>query len=142
MNKVIKGKRYDTEKAQEIGYITGDVKYTNDLYYFWRETLYQKRTGEFFLYCKRIAGSKYANCCEDSSDYDEQIKPISFDEAKEWGEKNLTADEYEKVFGVVEVGKTITSISLSNETMNKMKQIAVSKKMSVSELIEELISNL
>ena len=141
MNKVIKGKRYDTEKAQEIGYCTGGAEYTNDLY-FWRETLYQKRTGEFFLYCEGNAGSQYASHCGNSSGYGEQIKPISFDNAKEWGEKNLTADEYEKVFGAVEVGKTITSISLSNETMNKMKQIAVSRKMSVSELIEELISNL
>lgn len=141
MNKVIKGKRYDTEKAQEIGYITGDTEYTNDLY-FWRETLYQKRTGEFFLYCEGNAGSKYAIHCGNNSGYGEHIKPISFDEAKEWSEKNLTADEYENVFGVVEVGKIVTSISLNNKTINKMKQIAVGKKMSVSELIEELIGNL
>ena len=48
MNKVINGKRYDTDKAEQIAQSDNGC-YVGDLDYYC-ETLYRKRTGEFFLH--------------------------------------------------------------------------------------------
>ncbi len=47
MKKIINGKRYDTETAKLIG----SDGYSNPSdFNYWSEDLYQKKTGEFFLY--------------------------------------------------------------------------------------------
>ena len=62
-----------------------------------------KKTGEFFFYGHGGAASKYAeeyapnNWCGGSC-----INPMTLEEAKEWAEKYLDADEYEAAFGKVE----------------------------------------
>ena len=57
MKKVINGRRYDTEGAMRLaGYRYGMPR---DLGY-WEETLYRKRTGEFFLHGEGGPASKYA----------------------------------------------------------------------------------
>ena len=104
MNKIIKGKRYDTETAKQVaktssreqGVGPSDLK-------FWSENLYQKRTGEFFLYGEGGAMSKYREPYENNgfqSGY--KIIPLTLDQAKEWAEQAVDADEYEAIFGPVE----------------------------------------
>ena len=67
------------------------------------ETLYRKRTGEFFLYGEGGPMSKYGVAYGDNEwGYGEEIRPLTVDEAKAWAEKHLDADEYEEVFGEVE----------------------------------------
>ena len=47
MNKVIRGKRYNTETAKLVGTWEANEPENSD---FWeKEELYQKRSGEFFL---------------------------------------------------------------------------------------------
>lgn len=82
MNKVIKGKKYNTETAKEI---CDRSSWT---------TLYQKKTGEFFI--ARISSGM--NCW----DTENKITPIGIDEAKVFAEENMDADSYESVFGEVE----------------------------------------
>lgn len=48
MKKIINGKKYDTDTAKEVGYSNNGLLST-DIDYI-EETLYQKKTGEFFLY--------------------------------------------------------------------------------------------
>ena len=57
MKKIINGKRYDTETANLCG--NTSYSYRGD-FHFWREELYQKRTGEFFLYGEGGPMTKYS----------------------------------------------------------------------------------
>ena len=70
---------------------------------WYTESLYKTKRGDFFLFGEGGPASKYRevvsqNCwCEG-----EKIIPLQEDEAREWAEKVLNADEYEEVFGAVE----------------------------------------
>ena len=95
MKKIIGGKRYDTITAKEMG-----------RYQFWNrndskwleETLYKKKTGEFFLYGEGGSNSKYGI---EASQSNWRITPLSVKEAMKWAENHLKADEYEAIFGEV-----------------------------------------
>lgn len=100
MKKIINGKRYDTDTAKILG--SAGYSHLGD-FSFWREELYRKRTGEFFLYGVGDAMSKYArqvglNVWAGG----EEIRPLSLKEALEWVEENLDVEEYEQIFGEVE----------------------------------------
>lgn len=99
MRKIINGKSYDTNTAEEICSVTNGY-YRND-FQFCKETLFLKKTGEFFLYGDGGAMSKYSQPCGNGRQGGVEIIPLSEQEAKSWVEKN--SDEYyEKLFGVVE----------------------------------------
>lgn len=58
MNKVIRGKRYNTETAKLVGTWEANEPENSD---FWeKEELYQKRSGEFFLIGQGGAQTQYA----------------------------------------------------------------------------------
>lgn len=101
MNKIIGGKKYDTETAKYLanwanGYAHNDPHYV-------AESLYRKRTGEFFLYGEGGAMTKYAETIADNlPDEGEQIIPLTDDEAKDWAESHLDDDEYKKICELVE----------------------------------------
>lgn len=83
MKKTINGKIYNTETAKGID------KWDNGLpvsdFCWTEETLYKKKTGEYFLYCESGAMGKYAKYNDDGSvGYGECILPISNEEADEW----------------------------------------------------------
>ncbi len=86
MNKVINGKRYDTDTAKLIA--EHENMHDADNFNWHRTGLYLKRTGEFFAY-------------EESGRTYDRIEPLTVDEAKALAEDFLTADEYEAVFGPV-----------------------------------------
>jgi hypothetical protein len=99
MKKIINGKKYDTESAEEIGINqSGDGR--NDFRYFC-EVLYKKKTGEFFLHGEGGGLSPYAESCGSGRTWGEAIIPLSVDDTMEWVEKNLSADVYEGLFGEV-----------------------------------------
>lgn len=99
MNKIINGKRYDTTTAN----LKGRYEYSNKFSFsYWKEELYQKKTGEWFLYGDGSACSKYSACGDGRSWGIEKIMPYTESEAKEWAEKYMSADEYEELFGRVE----------------------------------------
>ena len=74
----------------------------------------------------------------------EQIRPISFEYAKQWAEEKLTADEYEKLFGEVaeDDSKKIVGISLTVTAHEKLKQAAGKRGITVSALLEEYANSL
>lgn len=99
MKKIIHGKLYNLATAKEIAYVT------NDDYglAYWAETLYQKRTGEFFLYGEGGPMSCYARAVgQNQWTGGEEIIPLTEAEAKEWAERHLDADDYIDIFGEVE----------------------------------------
>lgn len=124
MNKVIKGKRYDTSTAEAI--------YEIEVGTGRREELYQKRTGEFFL-------AHWTQWERENS----WIEPLHIEEAKEWVEENCDGDTYEELFGEVGEGeKKTVCISLTEQESQKIKSYALERKISVSEAIGKLIRKL
>lgn len=100
MKKIINGRKYDTDTAKPVaGYTCGcasDFGYVD-------ETLYQKRTGEFFLHGHGGPMTQYGVRYEDNSiGFGESIFPLTIGEAKIWVEERCDGDEYEKIFGEVE----------------------------------------
>ena len=98
MKKVIKNRLYDTDKARHLGDAAARCP-VNDFNY-WQESLYQKRTGEFFIYGWGNGASRYAKREVDGWTRGEQIIPLDVGSARKWAEKYLSADEYEAIFEV------------------------------------------
>lgn len=100
MKKIINGKLYNTETAKKI------AEYSNGYgcadFYYVCETLYQKKTGEYFLYGVGGALSMYRESAGNNYVGGEEIIPYTEEEAQQWAVENLEADEYMELFGEVE----------------------------------------
>lgn len=141
MKKVINGKLYDTDTAQPMGE-WDNGRYGRD---FGRcfETLYKKRTGEFFLHGEGGPLSKYKESCGlNESCGGEKIIPLSYEKAQQWAEEHLDGDDYIKIFGEPEEGdeKAELHVYISKATITKIKQAAGKAGVNVSEYIEKLIN--
>ena len=100
MKRIINGRKYDTNTATLIG--DAGHSYPSDFEY-WREELYRKKTGEFFLHGWGGPRSGYARRTgQNEWSSGEQIIPLSLKEARRWIETYLDADKYEEIFGPVE----------------------------------------
>lgn len=100
MKRIINGKLYDTNTATFIGErsygIPGDFAYFS-------ESLYQKKTGEFFLYGEGGPMSRYSvSCGNNSCSGSETIIPERDFDVKEWVAEHCDADTYIKLFRTVE----------------------------------------
>lgn len=135
MKKIIGGKRYNTETAKYIGSGSPDCG-VNDFEYF-EESLYQKKTGEFFLHGEGGPASKYAIEAYGSMRGSEKIIPISLKEARAWGEKYLSTDEYEEVFEVEEEDSVLFSVLLPETLYAELKAEAEKKDVSMKEIMIE-----
>lgn len=97
MRKIINGKMYNTETAEQV------ATWTNGHYSdfnFCCETLYRKRTGEYFIHGEGGAASKYAEPVDTNSwASGSSIKPITKDAARKWMETYAEVDEYIAEFG-------------------------------------------
>jgi len=125
MNKIIKGKRYDTATAEAIHEInTGTGHY---------DELYKKRTGEFFL-------AHWTQWDGQTS----TIEPLSFETAQKWVAEHMSADAYEEYFGKIdEIGEKMqVCISLDKGLVEKMKRIASDRGVSASDLISQIIKEM
>lgn len=142
MNKIINGKKYDTQTAKEIESISGGADTPNDCNY-WRETLYRKKTGEFFLFCTGGANSRYGKWSGNTGYAGTYIKPMSFQQAKNWASENMDADGYELLFGEVEDDGTTEYMTLSFPTSvaAKLRQMSSEQKKSPSNIIADLLAN-
>lgn len=141
MKKIINGRRYDTESAREVGFAS--YSHPRDFQY-WEETLYRKNTGEFFLYGRGGPASRYAESLGQSGwTGGAKIIPLNIEAAQKWAEEHMDADEYEKLFGVVEDDskKTVT-FSLTGAAIEKIARMAAEKGCSKSEVVERLLQGL
>jgi hypothetical protein len=100
MKAVIKNKLYNTETAKEITSWSNGMSYSD--FRFLEETLYQKKTGEFFVLGHGGAMSPYREACTGGYCAGSGIRPLTIKEAKEWLEEYADADTYITVFGDVE----------------------------------------
>ena len=96
MKKIINGKVYDTEKARFLGLDGG-----GDGFASWHEELYQKRTGEFFLWGQGGPRTRYAVSIDNNNwSGGEKIIPLTVAAARQWTEEHLSADDYAEIFGM------------------------------------------
>lgn len=139
MTKIINNRKYDTDTARKVGH------WDNGEYgglHFCEETLYRKRTGEYFLFGCGRAGSKYAKSKGSNSwSSGEMIIPMTWDAAREWAEERLSADEYEFEFGKIsdDESKVTITVSLPANVVKMAKREAARDEISLSEFIEKYI---
>lgn len=100
MKKIINGKRYDTDSAKEIGSFYNNSTGFDSL----SETLYLKRTGEYFVYGEGGARTWCAVSYDNGNSWSggKAIRPLTDAEAREWIEAHCSAETYEQLFDVVE----------------------------------------
>lgn len=136
MKKIINGRLYNTETAKKCGEYEPNP-YRSDFNWFC-ESLYQKKTGEFFLHGDGNAASPYSKSCGQNEWCGaEIIKPMSYSEAQEWAERHLTGEQYEQIFGEVSEDDTNvkTMISTTAAEIEIIKRNAAKAGMTVSAYI-------
>ena len=138
MKKYINGKQYDTETAREIG---GASHYGKSDYKWYEETLYRKKTGEYFLYGEGHAASPYRERVGDMWGPGSAIKPLTFDEAREWGEANMSGDEYEAIFGALSDDDTDVLISavVKASSRDRLRRAVEKTRKTAGQILDELI---
>ena len=99
MKKILNNHLYDTDTARSLG--SDSYSGSQSDFHWWREELYIKRTGEYFLYGEGGPMSRYARTVgQNEWSGGEKIMPLTPARAREWAEEHLSADEYEAAFGL------------------------------------------
>lgn len=83
MKKIINRKKYDTETAKAVGSWDNGNPGIN----YVEETLYRKKTGEYFLHGEGGPNTRYCWMGGNNSSYGERIMPMTEGEAKKNGLK-------------------------------------------------------
>ena len=141
MRKIINGKLYDTDTAKEHG--SDSFSNCRDFHY-WHEILYQKRTGEFFLYGEGGPLSRYAESTGNNSwSGSQKIIPLSYNSARKWAEEHLSADEYAEVFGMPseDAEPVVLNIQLDAALMARIRDRAASNGITLTACVSELLEN-
>ena len=94
MQKIINGKKYDTQTAVACGTYVEPILFTNCETFI---TLYRKTNGEYFLKEDWREMHFIFEVRRDVS-----IKPLTEEEAKKWTERHLSVGQYESIFGEVQ----------------------------------------
>ena len=140
MKKIINGKVYDTEKAKKVA--SWYSSYARNDFHYYEEELYQKKTGEFFLYGEGNAASPYSRSCgQNEWCGGEKIVPLTFAEAQEWAEKHLDGDEYCAIFGEPDedADDVTLGIAVSAEVAAKLRRAAAENGISQRAQLERWI---
>lgn len=138
MKQIIAGKRYDTNTATYIGSYTRGDGFTHC-----RESLYQKRTGEFFLHGEGGAMTKYAVSSGDNEwGGGEKLIPLSRESARDWAEKNLDADIYEQLFEVIpddDGGPEALHVQLTSSLMAQVRRKAQENGLTLRDIVAQAL---
>ena len=140
MKKVINGKVYDTDTARKVGCFDYGL---GDRISGWSETLYVKRTGEYFLLGEGGPGSKYS-VRTGVNDFSGSTKifPLVYEEARKWAEDNLDSDEYIAEFGAVPEDDTNAKLTLylPASTIERAKRKVAQDGTTLSAYVDALIT--
>ena len=142
MKKVIKGSVYNTETAREVGSVAPNGWDTGNFNYL-SETLYCTKSGKYFLHGEGHANSRYGVWQGNTGGWGETIIPYSPNQAAEWAEANLSADEYMNEFGEVEEAsddKAPLSLTISTETKRTLEKMRAESGDSISKIVEGILT--
>lgn len=136
MKKIIKGKVYDTDTATLLAEYDSGHSVTDFKHY--AEELYQKKTGEYFIYGEGGPASRYCQACPTGGwDGGQKIVPLTYEQARDWAEEFLSTKQYEQIFGEVleDEDRVTMSISLRTSEAAHIRQAAAKAGMSISAYI-------
>lgn len=141
MDSIIGTRRYNTETAKKVLSVESDIH--TDSYY--KEDLYQKRTGEYFLHCKGGPQSKYRDynkgqgCWVES----EVILPLSIDSMNSWVAENFDrdSDAIKDLFDPKDGDYTMISARISSKSKKLLSEQANRMGVSQAKVIDLLISD-
>ena len=141
MKRIIDGKRYDTSTAEEIA--TATHGYKSEFSYY-EETLYCKRTGEYFLYGYGHGESKYAKQVLGDWGPGEDIIPMTYEQARQWAEVSLDVEEYEREFGPTsedgDGADVVLSVRVSPSTREILRRLSKQTGRSQGDLLDEIVA--
>ena len=100
MKKIINGRLYDTQTAKALA--SRDNNCQPGSFDYVVETLYRKKTGEFFLSGSGGARTIYAEHFEGGSRGSSRIMPLNEAKARKWVESYADAEKYMELFGEVD----------------------------------------
>ena len=100
MKQIIDGMMYNTKTATIIGEYSNGLG-ESDFRYCW-EDLYVTKKGNFFLDGEGGSMSKYSRPCGNMTGGGSRIIALTKEEALEWCEAHLDADEFEEYFELEE----------------------------------------
>lgn len=142
MKKIIGGKMYNTDTATMVGEHTESYPGEFD----WVcETLYRKKTGEYFIHGEGHAASRYAEpAALGGWAPGERIMPYSYEQARKWAEENLDADEYQAEFGEVfeDESQVQLSCTVSAQAMTLIRRAAQREGTTIAAVVERLAQSL
>lgn len=142
MKKVIAGALYNTDTAKEIGSWEPNGYDHNNFSYFC-ERLYRTKSGKYYIHGAGHAQSPYGVWRGNSGGWGEDIRPMSFVDAREWAEEHLDGDEYAAEFGEPEEaseGKVLLTLSVLPEVKAKLERIKAQTGKSMSVLVSNAIA--
>lgn len=132
MKKHHKGRVYDTDKAAMVARrsqtsASGLIREGDPAEIV--TTMYRKRTGEYFLHMEDI--------------FYETIVPLSFEEAKEWAEKNgLSEEAFEgSIYEPADDGRQKEGIymTLPKDLIFRLRRMAAMRNETISKIVQETI---
>ena len=128
MRKVINGKVYDTETATLVGHWSNGRSGGDYI----SVDLYRKKTGEYF-------SAKQAGEYVSDLFYSEQVAPMGYDQAREWAEEHLEAEEYEQEFGTPAEGDAVITCSISAAAKAEIDRRRAETGQTIAKVIEDAI---
>ena len=146
MKKIMDGSLYNTETAKALASYENQ-KEQNSAYFC--ETLYQTKSGKYFLHGKGGGSTIYANITPSkgyryNNEPGEAIRPLSHKEARKWAEEFLDVEQYMVLFEPVdedgETGARVPlNLSVSLACKNKLNRLREERRQSMSVIVEHLV---
>lgn len=138
MEKMVHNRRYNTDTSDLLGSWTNNSQEESS---YFVEELYQKRSGEYFLYGKGGSKSRFAKQVGSQWLSGEKFIPLTWDEAKAWSEKHLSPEEYEMHFGDITMTdeRQTFAVYISTGTIQQIRRSCAKSGKSMSAYIENLV---
>lgn len=141
MKKVIDGRMYNTGTAKLLGGGSNDCP-RND-FHFWEEDLYRTKSGAYFLHGQGGAASRYAESAgQNSWCGGEKIIPLPPEQAREWAEEMLGAEEYAEIFGEPDEAsdeREALNVSVPAHIKFRLDRLREGEGKTLSQVVEEIL---
>lgn len=133
MEKIIGGKRYNTETAALVG--CWDNGLNRDDIEWKRETLYKKRGGEYFIFGEGGSTTRYAGRVS--------IIPIDYDQAQAWVLRHLDKETYKREFVSSGDSEPVNFlVRAPKDVVDKYKRLMAQRGLTSGELLAELLKTI